>query len=53
MLPSNDLAAVCLELGGLGTGGAKRLAALDERRDIALEGLDAGIRFRHDSTYDV
>ena len=53
MLPGDDLAPVALELAGLGTSRAKRLALLDERRDFALKSLDAGIRIRHDSTYDV
>ena len=52
MLPGDDLAPVALELGGLGTGRAKRLTLLDERRDFALESLDTGIRIRHDPTYD-
>ncbi len=53
MLAGDDLAPVALEFGGLGTGRAKRLTMLDERRDFALESLDAGIRIRHDPTYDV
>ncbi len=53
LLASDDLAAVALELTGPGTGRAKRLTLLDERCDVALEALDAGIRIRHDSTYDV
>jgi predicted DNA-binding protein (MmcQ/YjbR family) len=52
VLAGDDLAPVALELGGLGTGRAKRLTLLDERRDVALESLDAGIRIRHDPTYD-
>ena len=31
---------------------AKGLTLLDERRDFALQGLDAGIGIRHDPTYD-
>jgi hypothetical protein len=52
VLAGDDLAAVLFELAGLGTGGAKRLPLLDERRDLALEALDAGVRIRHDSRYD-
>jgi predicted DNA-binding protein (MmcQ/YjbR family) len=52
VLPGDDLATVLLELGGIRTGRAKGLALLDERRDLALEALDAGVRIRHDSTYD-
>ena len=52
MLAGDDLSAVPLELGSLGTGRAQRLPLLDERRDVALEGLDAGIRICHDSRYD-
>ena len=53
MLPGDDLAPVALEVVSLGARGAKRLTLLDESRDFALEAVDAGIRFRHDSTYDV
>jgi len=53
VLAGDDLAPVALELPGLAARRTKRLALVDERRDFALETLDAGIRFRHDSTYDV
>ena len=53
MLAGDDLPAVVLELARLGARRTKRLALLDESRNIALESLDAGICFCHDSTYDV
>ena len=53
MLAGDNLAPVALELSGLAAGCAKGLTLLDERRDFALESLDAGIRIRHDPTYDV
>ncbi len=53
MLAGDNLAPVVLELAGLAAGCAKGLTLLDERRDFALESLDAGIRFSHDPTYDV
>jgi hypothetical protein len=53
MLARDDLPAVALELPGFGADGAKLLTARDERRDVALEALDAGIRIRHNQSYDV
>ena len=53
MLAGDDLAAIALELAGFGAARSKRLALLDERGNVALEALDAGITVCHDSTYDV
>ena len=52
MLAGDNVPAILFEVASLGMARAQRLALLDERRDFALETLDAGIRIRHDSTYD-
>lgn len=52
MLARDDVTSVALQLAGLGSARAQLLAALDERRDLALDGFYPGICLCHDSTYD-
>ena len=52
MLAGDNVAPVALELTGLGAACAQLLTVLDERRDLTLEGFNAGVRLSHNSTYD-
>jgi len=52
VLARDDVTPVGLQLDGLGSVRAHFLAALDERRDLTLEGFYTGVCLCHDSTYD-